>query len=1014
EIACDRAYIALQAIKDSYVYRINYFTREMRDNLLVEQEIVKDSEEALKNREFFVMYQPIVDAKTREIVAAEALVRWRKPEGGFVSPGDFIPTFEKNGFVSKVDRYVWEEVCKLQAERKAAGKRTVPVSVNLSRMDFYNSELYEELSEVAKQYGLDGKHIKVEVTESAYMDQTLELMSTMNKFRNSGYQVLMDDFGSGFSSLNMLKDFEVDVLKIDMKFMDSIDTSERAGNILYSIIQMAKTIKMQIVAEGVETVNQFEMLKNMDCDCIQGYYFYKPLPAEEFEQRLDADEKEMSADSLAASSRLLYFGQDEQEADEIVRLLERGSEITVVKTPEEAFEHLEKHFGNVSLILVDFDAVGADGDRFLSGVSGRKFYGKIPIMLLAKSETVDSISHYIWEGVLDIVTKPYNTAVLKNRMEHAIEYFAAEAERTEIRMMGKGVLLRQQMNSFFENSIAGIARVAVDLTEEMNILELSYVNDRFLSLHVLTLDEATQKKTLSGLLSRIVYNGLYGVDKNVYTVIQKKEPFLLREYSIEQRDGNLCNVVAAFSFKYLSDMVQIDMVLLENTSSLEQRVIDMVGALSRYYQKDGAFEIWRYYIDRDVIDHYMKQADGKYKRVLEYNASRNVLSLAKADDTSQALKSVAEIYKALQDGAESLERDILVNYEDNGKIKDRWDRVTYFRKKDFRGDYAIGIMRDVTEEYKIHHLSWAHDRFMQLMSDADVYVEADLTDNRIINGEEIKGILTPYGITERTPYDEMLRLFSNNIDENDRDKMLGLLTRKELLRQFRLGNTILTVDFMGQTLRRPLWSWYEAMVLLGENPKTKHVEIGLKLTCIEQSRRDSERRIFEYDSLTGLYNRVMFEKTIDRQLDDRIRSGIEEESAFLLIDLDGFKRVNDVFGHDVGDSILKTIAKLITDELGEDAVTGRISGDEFVAFLPAAGNRKEVCEKLKQINEKTNYELDATLKAGEIIKITTSIGVVFTNDPKDRFQKLYPKADLAMYQAKEAGRNTFRIYENPL
>ncbi|MBR2275395.1 MAG: GGDEF domain-containing protein [Lachnospiraceae bacterium] len=300
------------------------------------------------------------------------------------------------------------------------------------------------------------------------------------------------------------------------------------------------------------------------------------------------------------------------------------------------------------------------------------------------------------------------------------------------------------------------------------------------------------------------------------------------------------------------------------------------------------------------------------------------------------------------------------------------------------------------------------------MSDADVYIEADITDNRIINAEELNGILAPYGITESCGYDEMLRIFRNNIDENDHDRVLSLLSRKELLRQYRLGNTLLRTDFMGQTLRRPLWSWYEAMVLLGENPKTKHIEIGLKLTCIEQNRKEAERRIMEYDSLTGLYNRVMFEKTINRQLDDRIRSGLTQESAFILIDLDGFKRVNDVFGHDVGDSILKTIAKLITEELPEDAVTGRISGDEFVAFVPDAESREEICERLGQINEKTCYELNATSKTGEIIRITTSIGVVFTKDTTDRFVKLYPKADLALYQARDAGRNTYRVYENPL
>ncbi|MCR5734075.1 MAG: EAL domain-containing protein, partial [Lachnospiraceae bacterium] len=241
-VACDRAMMALAAIKDNYIYHLNYFTKEMRDKLLLEQEIVRNSEDALNNREFHVMLQPIVDTGTREISAAEALVRWKKADGGFVSPGDFIPIFEKNGFVTKVDMFVWEEVCAFQAERIHKGQRIVPISVNLSRMDFYDPEIFEKLDAKTKEYGIGADCIKVEVTESAYIENTGVLINSIQKFREAGYKVLMDDFGSGFSSLNMLKDFEVDVLKIDMKFMDTIDTSERAGNIINSVVQMAKAI----------------------------------------------------------------------------------------------------------------------------------------------------------------------------------------------------------------------------------------------------------------------------------------------------------------------------------------------------------------------------------------------------------------------------------------------------------------------------------------------------------------------------------------------------------------------------------------------------------------------------------------------------------------------------------------------------------------------------------------------------------------------------------------------------
>lgn len=282
-LMCDRAHLALDTISQNYVQRVAIYSEEMRKDFLDEQELERRMETALINHEFYIDYQPIYDAKTGVAISAEALVRWNYPGRGVISPGIFIPLFEKNGYITKLDFYVWEEVCRGLKEQKESNKRVLPVSVNVSRMNLYDEELCNHLKALLLKYDLDVSLIKLEITESSYKESPQQLIESMYRFREAGFQVLMDDFGSGFSSLNMLKDVPVDILKIDMQFVRELETSERAGSILSNIVRMAKQLSTEVVAEGVENEIQYRFLTKIGCDYIQGYYFSKPLSKEEYE-----------------------------------------------------------------------------------------------------------------------------------------------------------------------------------------------------------------------------------------------------------------------------------------------------------------------------------------------------------------------------------------------------------------------------------------------------------------------------------------------------------------------------------------------------------------------------------------------------------------------------------------------------------------------------------------------------------------------------------------------------------
>ena len=288
---CDRANMALRKVKGNYMNRYSYYDAGMRELMLQDQMIVRDMETALQEEQFAIFLQPVYNIKNNSIVSAEALVRWFHPVNGMISPGKFIPVFERNGFIVKVDRFVWEEVCKFIKKQREETGEVIPISVNVSRLNFYNLDLLEFLLGLLEKYELEPWMLKLEITESAYMDNSHQLMSIIRVFREEGFPVLMDDFGSGYSSLNMLKNLPMDVLKVDMAFVRELEESERAYMILKFIMNLARDLGMDVIVEGVETKKQLDYLANLGADKIQGYYFSKPLPVPDFKKLVEDSKK---------------------------------------------------------------------------------------------------------------------------------------------------------------------------------------------------------------------------------------------------------------------------------------------------------------------------------------------------------------------------------------------------------------------------------------------------------------------------------------------------------------------------------------------------------------------------------------------------------------------------------------------------------------------------------------------------------------------------------------------------
>lgn len=284
---CDRAVMALKSAKRDYLKRFMYYDNNMRRSIMDEESILNEMESALAKGQFKLCYQPIFSISSGKPVSAEALVRWIHPTRGIIPPNKFIPIFENNKFITNLDKYVLEEACKYQRKRLDEGKKLIPISVNFSRLDCYLPGICEDVLALIKKYGLTTKMIKIEITESAYTEDKEQIISVAEKLHNYGFSILMDDFGSGYSSLNILKEVKFDILKIDKTFVDDMKDSDMGGAIVSSVVRMARLIGVDVIAEGVEDQYQIDFLRGIGCDIIQGYYYSKPLFEEEFSATLD-------------------------------------------------------------------------------------------------------------------------------------------------------------------------------------------------------------------------------------------------------------------------------------------------------------------------------------------------------------------------------------------------------------------------------------------------------------------------------------------------------------------------------------------------------------------------------------------------------------------------------------------------------------------------------------------------------------------------------------------------------
>lgn len=286
----DKASIAKDTIKYNYSTGVAIYDESMLECRLQDAGMLGNMMKGLENGEFIEYYQPKYNTHTETVIGAEALARWKKPDGEIIQPSRFIELFERNGFIRRLDFHIFEKVCEFLALMLAEGRTVLPISVNFSRVHMHDLHFPQRLFNITQKYGIDPKYLEIELTESAFIMDAKDQNRVADRLHEFGFTVAIDDFGSGFSSLNMLKDFDADTLKIDTKFLDGFEYGGKVGTVVTSVIRLAKWLGIPVVAEGVNTREQVDFLHSLGCETIQGYFYSQPIPRDEYGKLLDERE----------------------------------------------------------------------------------------------------------------------------------------------------------------------------------------------------------------------------------------------------------------------------------------------------------------------------------------------------------------------------------------------------------------------------------------------------------------------------------------------------------------------------------------------------------------------------------------------------------------------------------------------------------------------------------------------------------------------------------------------------
>ena len=622
----DRAKIAANSIKDDYERYLAQYNDSMRDALVSEQRILDDILDALRDGEFEPWFQPQYNHATGAMIGAEALARWKR-DGAYVSPAEFVPVLEQSGLIYQMDQYIWERVCILLRRWLDEGREPLPVSVNVSRRDIVHDDFIEVLTGIVKKYDVPIHLFRLEITESAFADSTHRIIDRVNELIRQGYTVEIDDFGSGYSTLNSLKDVPATVLKLDMRFFEETENQERAGNIVESVVRMAKWLGMEVIAEGVEDREQADFLKSIGCHYIQGYYYARPMLTEDYEQLLDECRKEPELTHLRKVKAL--------ENSEFWN--PKSMETLIFNSYVGGACIFEFHNGKTELLRMN--------DRYV-----REFGGVMPadadIGHAAITQYLDEKSR---EALLASIrealeTGGETTCEIKASNGAHVEYLRVSVRiiaRVDDRALGYSMVLNmtkqrvaemkernasRQLQSIVGNIDGGVIATVFRSPADIEVI---FTNDGFFKLHGYTRE---QYEAEVGFINDLLYPADRGrVEETVARVLQDRTT-KTHEYRCYKRDGSVIWVRmknSIVSLEGVNDTVLLGIVTdITEEREAQQKLRETNGQLR--FLNESAHDILAQPDSTQAIEHtlrnIMQYFDAERAYVIELDHDRRMMN----------------------------------------------------------------------------------------------------------------------------------------------------------------------------------------------------------------------------------------------------------------------------------------------------------------------------------------------------------------------------------------------------
>lgn len=881
----DRATLAAKTCKGNYVNTIGIYDPEMSRKLEQEQEIVNQMVTALEQNQFFVYFQPKYDMKTNLPAGAEALARWQHPAKGLVPPGLFIPIFEKNGFIAKLDYYIWEMVCKLLQSWIRQGLNPAPVSVNVSRVNLYNPNTAQIIHALVQKYEIPPALFQLELTESAYMDNPQMMEHFTDQLHKMGFTILMDDFGSGYSSLSMLKNIPVDALKIDMRFFEDTKAHGRGENIIASVVRMAKWLNIPTIAEGVEKEEQVDFLRSVGCDYVQSYYFARPMPAEEYQKLL--------AENRTAPSTT----QPKGEPFDVDRLWSTGPEIEVLFSNATQANCLYEFDGeNLEAVRVNkqFD------NLFSYNTSSQK---KIPIDFVLPEDRREVI-----EAFRACVRKVKNVESVYRRRDPADKVLWVRLKLQYICPVGEKHIILGHLTDITIQKI-----MEFELRRFRAAVPEPSGSDRM----ILVIDNTGESAAL--------LRDLFQNDYHIFTAANGETGLRL----MEQYKDQLSLILLGMD---IPGMDSTEFLLRKNEQP-NTAGIPLI-AISAENDREREVNLLRKYVN----DYITKPFDPE---VVERRV-KNVL-----EDSSRFALLIKEYRKA---AAQMINEHLFET-----------KRV-----------YTAGEMRML--------LTFLSPIF-------DVIRLVDPTETALVTlGEDGSICRERYHCFDLWKKDTRCEKCSSICGMQEACSM----TKYEFIQNnvfCMVSNPIVIEDNVGTQHR---------LVLEIISHVSNHVMLGkIGEKTVGQLIEETQKKIYT-DELTGAYNRRYFREML---FTHHGQTGLVQQMALVMLDMRGFKQINDQYGHAVGDDVLVQSAKVLLKAVRQSDSVIRYGGDEFIVILTNCTEEQanSSIERLSRAICEIHYGSENELT------VSADFGYAYTERfdfQAETLEKMIQAADKAMYLKK--------------